>query len=132
MTLRVEIEGARRDQAILPEANLGAVPAHVIHLRIPNHPPRLQPLVAKDAGGRRVKVAEPGDQLTLEAVVEDRDGDALRFRWVPSGGSGKVDDPRAATDLDAPRASGAVRVEPDRVRRPGRLRPFDPDHPGRR
>jgi hypothetical protein len=46
-------------------ANLQAAAFHIIDLAIANSPPRLDPLVALDGAGHRVKVAKPGSTVTL-------------------------------------------------------------------
>ena len=69
---------------------LGGAPVHSIDLAIENVPPRLEPLVPLDGGGRRVKVAKPGAKLELVARADDPDGDPLRYTWLPSEGSGSL------------------------------------------
>jgi len=96
IVLRATIEGASKEQSILPEANLGGAPLHSIDLIVGNTPPRLEPIVPFDASGRRVKVAKPGSQVQLAARSSDADGDPLKFKWMVAEGSGTV------SAIDAP------------------------------
>ncbi|HEX5706771.1 MAG TPA: carboxypeptidase-like regulatory domain-containing protein [Pyrinomonadaceae bacterium] len=89
-TLRARIEGAQRDHRVLPAANIGAAPFHPISLVIDNSRPNLDPLVATDRNGRRVKVARPGQRVSLKQSGSDRDGDPLKLRWMVFDGSGTL------------------------------------------
>jgi hypothetical protein len=91
LTLRAQMEGGHTDQLVRTEANLAGAAFHSINLAIANHPPRLDALVATDAGGRRVFDAAPGDTVALAARASDADGDALKFSWLVSEGSGSLD-----------------------------------------
>lgn len=93
--LRTSIEGLTAIQPIREEANLGASTVHEIDLTLQNHPPQVEPLVATDGTGRRVRAAGPGDVLHLAARTRDRDGDAVRLSWLVAPGSGSVDDTEA-------------------------------------
>lgn len=55
-----------------------------------NHAPVLAPLAA-EAEGRWVRFAPPGSSVTVRAHATDKDGDALRYRWVTAPDSGKVE-----------------------------------------
>jgi hypothetical protein len=90
ITLRARIEGATREQRILPAANIGAASFHPINLVINNSQPRLEPIVATDSGGQRVKVARPGQTVLLKERSSDRDGDPLKFKWQAADGSGTL------------------------------------------
>jgi len=93
--LRTRIEGLTHEQPIRKQADLKASPFHTIDLRLGNRAPRLDPLVAIDGDGRRVRAAGPGDVLRLEARGEDRDDDPLRWRWLVDPGSGSLSDVEA-------------------------------------
>jgi cytochrome c5 len=102
ITLRARIEGATQDQRLLPEANLQGAPFHPIDLVIGNTPPRLEPVVAADAAGKRVKKAKPGATVRLAARASDPDGDPVRYRWLVADGSGTlsaIDTPQVAWTL---------------------------------
>jgi hypothetical protein len=88
--LHAQIEGGKREQRLLPAANIGNALFDPINLTINNTPPRVQPVVAFDSGGNRVKVARPGDVVFLKAVGSDKDGDSIKFKWRPADGSGSV------------------------------------------
>ena len=75
-------------QEIKPQANLAGAPFHSIDLTINNAPPRVRPLIPKHDSGDRVQVAAPGESVTIEAVADDPDGDAVKFRWLLGAGSG--------------------------------------------
>jgi hypothetical protein len=90
IVLRTQIEGATRDQRILPEANLDQAPFHAIDLVVGNAPPRLEPIVPTTAMGKRVKTATPGDKVRLDARAFDADGDPLKFSWLVADGSGTL------------------------------------------
>lgn len=90
ITLRARIEGASTEQRILPGANIGAAAFHPINLVFNNTQPRVEPIVATDSGGQRVKVATPGQKVFLNQRSSDRDGDTLRFRWEVADGSGTL------------------------------------------
>ena len=86
LRLRTQIEKAEHDQ---PLEVVSPVPqAQTANIAVDNTPPRLEPLVARDSNGRRVKVARPADTVTLGARSSDPDGDAVMYRWVLSAGSG--------------------------------------------
>ncbi|MBV9923737.1 MAG: hypothetical protein JOZ96_01755 [Acidobacteria bacterium] len=104
IAIRAEVEGGVKEQRLLPQANLEGAPFHPIDLVIGNTPPRLEPLVAVDGSGRRVKTARPGNTVELKADVSDPDGDALKYRWLVSPGSGvlnAVDQPSVKWKLPA-------------------------------
>lgn len=90
VTLRTLIESGTTDKLIRPQAELHLASFHSIPLRIANHPPRVEPLVATDASGRRVKVASLGANLKLEAHSRDADGDPLNHLWLVDDGSGSL------------------------------------------
>lgn len=112
LVLRARIEGAVFDQRINPAANLDGAPLHRIDLVIPNHPPSVDPLVATDAEGARVRVAVPGSTVHLAARTSDRDrDDAVRFKWFVEAGSGSLNDTVAEkVQWTLPKASGLYRV----------------------
>lgn len=90
ITLRTIVEAATTDLLILPEAELQVSPFHQIDLKVRNYPPRLDPVVATDSSGRRVKTTSPGATLHLKARASDSDNDPIRFRWVVAAGSGSI------------------------------------------
>lgn len=94
ITLRARIEGATREQRILPEANIGAASFHPINLVFNNSQPRVDPIVATDTDGTRVKVARPGQKVLLQERSSDKDGDRLTLKWQAADGSGTL----SATD----------------------------------
>jgi hypothetical protein len=87
LLLRTEIEGSKRDQPLLLESQALYQP---IDAAVDNNPPRLQPLVAVDATGRRVKVASPGAVVTVRASATDPDGDPINYRWLLDDGAGVI------------------------------------------
>lgn len=112
ITLRAEIEGARADQRILPQANLDKAPIHPIDLVVANTPPRLEALVPMDTGGRRIKTAQPSARVNLKVRALDPEGDPLQFKWIVSDGSGSL----SATNLpevrwDLPSSPGLYSVK---------------------
>ena len=52
-----------------------------VDLELPNLPPVLELLVARDASGRPLRSASPGQTVVVNARVRDPDGDALTHRW---------------------------------------------------
>jgi cytochrome c5 len=48
----------------------------------PNSAPRIRALTAMAANGKPVQVAALGSQVSLHAVADDPDGDALDYRWI--------------------------------------------------
>jgi PKD domain len=109
LRLRTQIEKAEHDQAL--EVVSQVPQAQTANVAVDNTPPRLEPLVAKDANGRRVKVARPADTVTLEARTSDPDGDAVMYRWVLSAGSGvlsSTSDPSVKWSLPAAAGTYAV------------------------
>lgn len=104
LALRVRHEGYKHAQPMV----LGAVGriAQRVDLVIANSAPRIQPLVAQNAAGRRLGAARGGDVVTLRARVDDPDGDALQFRWQVTGGD--LDDATAReTTWRLPTRAGA-------------------------
>lgn len=95
--IRAFIEEAEARQIIFPEAQLGEAFFHQIDLKFRNKPPRLNPIVATDQNGRRVKTTDPGAILHLEGTVSDPDKDPVKFQWLVAAGSGAVDDINAAS-----------------------------------
>src|SRR5258708_19075835 len=79
IALNAKIEGANAQQLIRPEANLAGAPLHHINLQFTNRPPRIHPLVATDATGRRVAAALPGDLVRVVATASDPDGDPVHY-----------------------------------------------------
>lgn len=111
VTLRARMEGASKDQLLLPEANLGGAPSHAVDLAMGNAPPRLEPLTATDSAGRRIKVGRPGSTVRLAAHGSDPDGDAVSFKWMVNPGSGMLnatDTPQVGWSL--PNAQGLYSV----------------------
>jgi cytochrome c5 len=94
IAIRAEIESGVKEQRLLPQANLNGAPFHPINLVIGNTPPHLEPLVPTDSNGRRVKTSKPGKNVVLKANGSDADGDALKYKWIVSPGSGVL----SATD----------------------------------
>jgi hypothetical protein len=94
----------RAGQFVLPGAPTGAVPllarcgaaelesvlsvepadldgGRVFDLGIPNQPPEIEALIARDAYGNAVRHAGPGETLSVSARTSDPDGDALEILW---------------------------------------------------
>ncbi|MCH7700398.1 MAG: hypothetical protein IID37_01805 [Planctomycetes bacterium] len=99
LTIRTVIEGAVQDHEIWAAADLASLSFHRINQVIANSPPRLDPLVAVDAMGRRVRTALPGSVVELTARGSDADGDDVSYRWHVAAGSGTLD------GIDAPSVS---------------------------
>jgi hypothetical protein len=91
---------------LLPDVHPPAGPVHVVadcqgtiadapltistaqtlrNLIIPNSPPRVRRIEATVAG-QAVRLVPPGGTVTLHAVSEDPDGNALKFKWTDSSG----------------------------------------------
>jgi hypothetical protein len=90
LRLRVISEGGVGEQALRPQANLGGAPFHPINLTLGNNPPRLDPPVPTDGGGRFVRAALPGQLVSLGASGQDPDNDPLQYRWTLAGGAGTL------------------------------------------
>lgn len=90
ITLRAVAEAASFDLNLLPDAELDVSSIHQIDFQIRNNSPRVAPIVATDASGRRVKTTDPGAVLVLDAETSDPDGDSVSLRWVVQSGSGTV------------------------------------------
>ncbi|MGB8509414.1 MAG: hypothetical protein WCD76_13575 [Pyrinomonadaceae bacterium] len=111
ISIRADIEHGFKEQRLLPEANLNNALFHPINLVIGNTPPRLEPLIPTNAGGRRVKTARPGDNVSLKADVKDPDGDPLKYKWIVSPGSGTLSaDNLPAVDWRLPTGAGRYSV----------------------
>jgi hypothetical protein len=112
INLRAEIEGGSKEQRKLPQANLGQALFDPINLVIENTPPRMEPLVATDLGGVRVKVARPGDRVVLKSRTSDKDGDGLVYRWRADDGSGALSTPdKPDTEWTLPKVPGNYSVK---------------------
>ncbi|HEX7641775.1 MAG TPA: hypothetical protein VF472_06115 [Burkholderiaceae bacterium] len=77
-------------RAICEKAEIaGTVPVSknvmVLNLTLPTHAPRIDELVALDAGRARVRIA-PGTPLKFNAKVRDPDGNAVEYLWRGSDG----------------------------------------------
>lgn len=90
VSLVARVENGTVVQEIKPQANLAGAPFHSIDLTINNARPRVRPLIPRHASGDRVQVAAPGETVTIEAVANDPDGDAVKFRWLLGAGSGTL------------------------------------------
>lgn len=85
LQIRIREEGYDSKQPLqLGNPNLST---QKIDFSILNAPPRIEPLVALDAGKVRVSNAAPGQTVTLNARISDRDRDSLRFLWQVSSGT---------------------------------------------
>ncbi len=84
------IESGKAVQEIWPEAKIESASLHQLNLKIANYRPRLNPIVAFDAGGKRVQNAPPGSEIKVAAVARDRDGDTVKFAWFVGPGEGKL------------------------------------------
>jgi len=111
-TLRARVEGSVREQRILPEANIGAAAFHPINIVFNNTQPRLDPIVATDSSGERIKVATPGQKVFLKEHSSDKDGDPLNFRWEVADGSGTLSGKNKPTaEWKLPAAPGLYSVK---------------------
>jgi hypothetical protein len=90
--LVAKVEGARAEQAIFPEANLIGSPAHQIDLSFENRAPKITSFVIRNSAGVSVKDSTPGSTLTVKAEAADQDGDAIKYKWYVSPGSGTLSD----------------------------------------
>jgi hypothetical protein len=85
LQIRIREEGYDRKQPLqLGNPNIAA---QKIDFSILNAPPRIEPLVALDGDKVRVSNAAPGQTVTLNARISDRDSDNLRFLWQVSSGT---------------------------------------------
>ncbi len=97
-------------QPIATEANLAGAASHAINLVIPNHSPRLRPIVASLAGNR-LRVGTAGKTVDLTSSVDDPDGDALTFQWSLPERAGSLASPTSASTTWAlPGLDGTYRV----------------------
>jgi hypothetical protein len=87
LLLRTEIEGSQHDQPLFLESPALNQP---VDAAVDNYPPRLEPLVAVDGTGRRVKTASPGAVVTVRASASDPDGDPISYRWLLDDGAGVI------------------------------------------
>lgn len=110
--LATRIESEEFVQEVLPEAEIEVEPLHRVNLELENHRPRLDPLVAFDAGtGRRVQNAPPGSTLALTAQAREPDGDSVEYAWFVDDGQGQLSstaDP--AVEWTLPTAPGRYSV----------------------
>lgn len=61
------------------------------HLRIENHPPKLDGIVPVSmATGRRARNPQPGDTIAMEVQANDRDGDPVEITWTTSSEGGTL------------------------------------------
>ncbi|MFL6313351.1 MAG: carboxypeptidase-like regulatory domain-containing protein [Terriglobales bacterium] len=84
------IESAKFSQEILPDAKIEAAAFNVLNLRFENHRPQLEPLIAADAGNKRVQNPAPGSKIFVQARARDVDGDPLSYAWFIGEGQGKL------------------------------------------
>lgn len=89
--LTASIESARFSQEVRPEANIGVAPLSQINLKFENNRPKIDSLVALDAGtGRRAQNAAPGSKIIIAASARDKDGDAVKFAWYLDPSEGQL------------------------------------------
>jgi hypothetical protein len=112
--LTAGIESARFTQEIWPEARIEVAPLHQVNLKFENRRPRLDPLVAFDAGSnRRVQNAVPGSTINVVAEARDSDGDPVKFAWFLDSADGMLSAASGSTaqwKLPAARGRFAVTV----------------------
>jgi hypothetical protein len=85
LQVRVRLEGYDSSQPLrLVNPN---APTRMINVSILNAPPSIEPLLALDSAKLRVSNAAPGQTVTLNARISDRDRDGLRFLWQVSSGT---------------------------------------------
>jgi mono/diheme cytochrome c family protein len=85
LVFRTRVEKYDHSQGL--QLNNPNIPDQRINFPILNKPPKIDPLVALDSSKQRVSNAAAGDQVQLQARVEDPDKDALRFAWQVTGGT---------------------------------------------
>lgn len=90
VTITARMESGTLTQEVRPEAEIEKAALHRVNLRLTNHRPRLDPVLAFDTGGRRVQNAAPGSVIVARANARDRDGDSARYVWFPGEGAGQV------------------------------------------
>ncbi len=89
MTAR--IESAKFVQEIRPEAQIEATRLNRLNLKIDNHRPRLNPLLAVDSvTNRRVQNASVGSIVNMVARASDPDGDPVQYAWFVDSGAGQL------------------------------------------
>jgi len=97
-TMKFSIDGEVKEHDVDPLSAL--VPEHSYELSAiyNNSAPRIRALTAM-ANGKPVQIAAPGSQVTLHAIADDPDGDALEYRWVLPDGAPPVG-PVTSPDLN--------------------------------
>ncbi len=88
--LSAVIEGGRFTQEIFRAAQIERSALHRINMRIQNTRPRIDPLIAVDAGNKRVQNPAPGTEVSLMATARDNDGDPVKFSWVVDASEGQL------------------------------------------
>ncbi|MGH9972147.1 MAG: Ig-like domain-containing protein [Pyrinomonadaceae bacterium] len=88
--LTAAIESGSFSREIWPEARIDRAPVHRVDFRIENNRPQLNPLVAFDAGNKRVQNATTGSVITVQANARDIDGDPVNFSWFLDPNDGQL------------------------------------------
>ena len=89
INLRAGTSTFATDLKVNKGANLFAATTHKIDLTIGDTPPRMDPIIAM-AGTKRVRVATPGSTIKVSTSAVDAEGDAVKFTWQVSQGSGTL------------------------------------------
>lgn len=90
VNLLARIESAKFAQEILPDAKIEAAAVSTVNLRLENHRPRLDPVIAADETDKRVQNAVTGQKIILQARAHDADGDPVSYAWFVGEGQGTL------------------------------------------
>jgi hypothetical protein len=91
ISLNASIELDKFVQEIRPDAQIEVAALNQVNLKFENHRPHINPLGAFDLiNNRRVQNATPGLEMGIQAKVQDKDGDPIKFAWFVDSNEGKL------------------------------------------